>query len=35
VDQGDVYEEQLPQIHAGQQVDITGESLPNQTLHGT
>ncbi len=30
----DVYEEQLPQIHAGQQVDIKGESLPNQTLHG-
>jgi len=30
----DVYEEQLPQIHPGQQVDITGESLPNQTLHG-
>jgi len=30
----DVYEEQLPQIHAGQQVDITGESLSNQTLHG-
>jgi len=30
----DVYEEQLPQIRPGQQVDITGESLPNQTLHG-
>jgi len=30
----DVYEEQLPQIRAGQQVEITGESLPNQTLHG-
>jgi len=30
----DVYEEQLPQIHPGQQVDITGESLSNQTLHG-
>jgi len=30
----DVYEEQLPQIRAGQQVDITGESLSNQTLHG-
>jgi RND family efflux transporter MFP subunit len=30
----DVYEEQLPQIHPGQQVEITGESLPNQTLHG-
>ena len=30
----DVYEEQLPQIHAGQQVEVTCESLPNQTLHG-
>ena len=30
----DVYEEQLPQIRPGQQVDITGESLSNQTLHG-
>jgi len=30
----DVYEEQLPQIRAGQPVDITGESLSNQTLHG-
>jgi len=30
----DVYEEQLPQIRSGQQVDITGESLSNQTLHG-
>ncbi len=30
----DVYEAQLPQIHGGQQVDITGEALPNQTLHG-
>jgi len=30
----DVYEEQLPQIRAGQQVEITGESLSNQTLHG-
>ena len=30
----DVYEEQLPQIRAGQQVDITAESLPNRTLHG-
>jgi len=30
----DVYEEQLPQIRPGQQVDITGESVPNQTLHG-
>ena len=30
----DVYEEQLPQIRAGQEVDITAESLPNRTLHG-
>ena len=30
----DVYEEQLPQIRAGQQVDITADSLPNRTLHG-
>jgi len=30
----DVYEEQLAQISPGQQVEITGESLPNQTLHG-
>ena len=30
----DVYEEQLPQIHAGQQVDITAESLPDRTVHG-
>ena len=30
----DVYEEQLPQIRSGQQVDITAESLPNRTLHG-
>jgi RND family efflux transporter MFP subunit len=30
----DVYEEQLPQIRQGQEVDITAESLPNQTLHG-
>jgi len=30
----DVYEEQLAQIRPGQQVDITGESLSNQTLHG-
>jgi len=30
----DVYEEQLPQIHAGQQVDIEAESLPNRILHG-
>jgi len=30
----DVYEEQLPQIRQGQEVEITAESLPNQTLHG-
>ncbi len=30
----DVYEEQLPQIQQGQEVDITAESLPNKTLHG-
>jgi RND family efflux transporter MFP subunit len=30
----DVYEEQLPQIHPGQQVDITSESLPDRTVHG-
>jgi Cu(I)/Ag(I) efflux system membrane fusion protein len=30
----DVYEEQLPQIHPGQLVEITAESLPNKTLHG-
>jgi RND family efflux transporter MFP subunit len=30
----DVYEEQLPLVHPGQQVDLTAESLPNQTLHG-
>jgi len=30
----DVYEEQLPQIHPGQQVDITAESEPNRTIHG-
>ena len=30
----DVYEEQLPQIHAGQEVDITADSLPNKILHG-
>ncbi|MGA9670364.1 MAG: efflux RND transporter periplasmic adaptor subunit [Terracidiphilus sp.] len=30
----DVYEEQLPQIRAGQQVDITADSLPNRTLRG-
>ena len=30
----DVYEDQLPQIHPGQEVDITAEALPNRTLHG-
>lgn len=30
----DVYEEQLPLIRTGQEVDITAESLPNRTLHG-
>lgn len=30
----DVYEEQLPQIRPGQEVDITAEALPNRTLHG-
>jgi Cu(I)/Ag(I) efflux system membrane fusion protein len=30
----DVYEDQLPQIHPGQDVDITAEALPNRTLHG-
>jgi RND family efflux transporter MFP subunit len=30
----DVYEEQLPQIHQGQEVGITAEALPGQTLHG-
>jgi RND family efflux transporter MFP subunit len=30
----DVYEEQLPQIHPGQEVQITTEALPNRTLHG-
>jgi Cu(I)/Ag(I) efflux system membrane fusion protein len=30
----DVYEEQLPLIRQGQEVDIAAESLPNQTLHG-
>lgn len=30
----DVYEDQLPQIHSGQEVDITADSLPNHTLHG-
>lgn len=30
----DVYEDQLPKIHPGQDVDITAEALPNRTLHG-
>jgi len=30
----DVYEEQLPQIRVGQEVDITAESVPNRTLRG-
>jgi RND family efflux transporter MFP subunit len=30
----DVYEEQLPQIRRGQEVEITSETLPNRTLHG-
>ncbi len=30
----DVYEEQLPRIRQGQEVEITAESLPNKTLHG-
>ena len=30
----DVYEDQLPQIHHGQDVDITTAALPNRTLHG-
>lgn len=30
----DVYEDQLPQIHTGQDVDITTEALPGRTLHG-
>jgi hypothetical protein len=30
----DVYEEQLPQIRQGQEVEITAESLPSRTLHG-
>ena len=29
-----MYEDQLPQIHPGQDVDITAEALPNRTLHG-
>ncbi len=30
----DVYDGQLPRIRSGQQVDITADSLPHQTLHG-
>jgi Cu(I)/Ag(I) efflux system membrane fusion protein len=30
----DVYEDQLPQIHPGQDVDIAAEALPNRKLHG-
>jgi len=30
----DVYEDQLPQIRSGQEVEITSEALPNRTLHG-
>jgi Cu(I)/Ag(I) efflux system membrane fusion protein len=30
----DVYEEQLPQIRQGQEVEIAAESVPNKTLHG-
>jgi multidrug efflux pump subunit AcrA (membrane-fusion protein) len=30
----DVFEEQLPQIRQGQEVDIAADSLPNRTLHG-
>jgi Cu(I)/Ag(I) efflux system membrane fusion protein/cobalt-zinc-cadmium efflux system membrane fusion protein len=30
----DVYEDQLPQIRRGQEVEITSEALPNRTLHG-
>jgi len=30
----DVFEAQLPQIHPGQQVEITAESLPNRKLQG-
>ena len=30
----DVYEEQLPLIHQGQEVSVTAEALPGQTLHG-
>jgi RND family efflux transporter MFP subunit len=30
----DVYEDQLPQIRRGQEVEITSEAVPNRTLHG-
>jgi RND family efflux transporter MFP subunit len=30
----DVYEDQLPLIRRGQEVEITAEALPNRTLHG-
>jgi Cu(I)/Ag(I) efflux system membrane fusion protein len=30
----DVYEDQLPAIHPGQDVEITTAALPNRTLHG-
>lgn len=30
----DVYEDQLPQIRRGQEVEVTSEALPNRTLHG-
>jgi RND family efflux transporter MFP subunit len=30
----DVYEDQLPQIRRGQEVEITSEALPSRTLHG-
>jgi RND family efflux transporter MFP subunit len=30
----DVYEEQLPQIRQGQEVEITADSLPNKIVHG-
>jgi Cu(I)/Ag(I) efflux system membrane fusion protein len=30
----DVYEDQLPQIHRGQEVDITADSLPDRTIRG-
>jgi RND family efflux transporter MFP subunit len=30
----DVYEDQLPQIHPGQDVEIKAAALPNRTLHG-